>query len=60
MIFYVGVASIYASFDTFCVVLVSQNGNAKGSFLLFSVVKEYYNSYKARGAIKLFQLDESF
>ena len=36
----VGVASICASFDKFLVVLVAQNGNTKGSFLLFSVVKD--------------------
>ena len=35
----VGIASICASFDKLLVVLVVQNGNAKGSFLLFSVVK---------------------
>ena len=34
------IASICASFDKFLVVLVAQNGNAKGSFLLFSVVKD--------------------
>ena len=36
----VGIASICDSFDKFLVVLVAQNGNAKGSFLLFSVVKD--------------------
>ena len=35
----VGIASICASFDKFLVVLVAQIGNAKGSFLLSSVVK---------------------
>ena len=29
-------------------------------FMLSRIIYEYYNSYKARGAIKLFQLDESF
>ena len=36
----VGTASICASFDKFLVVLVAQNGNAKISFLLLSVVKD--------------------
>ena len=36
----VGIASIFASFDRFIVVLVAQNGNAKGSFMLLSVVKD--------------------
>ena len=36
----VGIDSICASFDKFLVVLVAQNGNAKGSFLILSVVKD--------------------
>ena len=36
----VGIASICASFDKFLVVIVAQNGKAKVSFLLVSVVKD--------------------
>ena len=36
----VGIAFICAIFDIFLVVLVAHDGNAKGSFLLFSVVKD--------------------
>ena len=55
-----GLLLIFASFDKFLVVLVAQNGNAKGSFLLFSIVNEMYEYYKARSAISLFQMNELF
>ena len=42
-----GLLPICASFDEFLVVLVAQNGNAKGSFLLFSIVKD--NLWVLRG-----------
>ena len=41
MILDVGIASIYASFYKLFVVLVAHNGNAKGSFVLFSIVEDY-------------------
>ena len=40
MIFDVGIASICASFYKLLVVLVAHNGNAKGSFMLFSIVED--------------------
>ena len=51
---------ICASFDKFIFVIVVQNGNAKGSFLLFSIVNEFYEYYEARSAISLFLMDELF
>ena len=49
---------ICASFDKFLVVFVAQNGNTKGSFLLFSIVNEIYEYYEARSEISLFQMNE--
>ena len=49
-----------ASFDKFLVVLVAQNGNTKGSILLFSIVNEIYDYYEARSAISLFQMKKCF
>ena len=40
MILDVGIASICVIFDKLLVVLDAQNGNAKGSFLLFSIVQD--------------------
>ena len=51
---------ICASFDKFIVVLVVQNGNTKGPFLLFYIVNEIYEYYEARSAISLFQMNELF
>ena len=53
-----GLLLICAIFDKFLVVLVAQNRNAKGSFLLFSIVNEIYEYYEARSAISLFQMNE--
>ena len=55
-----GLLLIYASFDKFVVVLVAQNGNPKGSFLLFSIDNVIYKYYEARSAIILFQMNEFF
>ena len=44
----------------FIVVLVVQNGNTKGSFLLFPNVNEIYQYYEARSAISLFRMNEFF
>ena len=51
---------ICASFDEFLVVLVAQNGNAKGSFMLFSIVHEICEYYEAQSAISLFRKNELF
>ena len=48
---------ICASLEKFLVVLVAQNGNTTGSFLIFSIVIEIYEYYKARSAISLFHMD---
>ena len=55
-----GLLLICARFDTFLVVLVAQNGNAKGSFLLIYIVKYNYEYYKAPSAISLFKMYELF
>ena len=55
-----GLLLICDSFDKFIAVIVAQNGKAKGSFLLFSVVNENYEYYEARTAIGLFQINELF
>ena len=47
-------------FDQFLVVFVAPNGNAKGSFLLFFIVNESYEYYKAQSAISLFKLNNVF
>ena len=55
-----GLLLICASLDKFLVVLVAQNWNAKGSFLLFSIVNEIYENYQARSSISLFLKNELF
>ena len=40
--------------------ILDREASTEYYFLLLRIINEYYNSYKARGAIKLFQLDESF
>ena len=55
-----GLLLICAIFYIFLVVLVSHNGNTKGSFLLFYIVNEIYEYHKAQSAISLFQMKELF
>ena len=55
-----GLLLICASFHECTVVLVAQNGNTKGSFLLFYFVNEIYEYYEARSDISLFQMNEFF
>ena len=45
---------------TIFLVLVTQNGNTKGSLLLFSIVNGICENYKARSAISLFQMNKFF
>ena len=51
---------IFASFDNVLLFSLCITGTLRGLFLLFSIVNEIYEYYKAPNAISLFQMNEFF